>query len=91
MDRRPGARLIARRIETPDWRYRPSNLLVVARPHGIFFCPRGRLLANNELDKIKADSLFEKLPELQHLDLRKNKISRVEASAFQGAHKLTDL
>lgn len=50
-----------------------------------------RLLSNNELDKIKADGLFEKLPELQHLDLRKNKISRIEASAFQGAHNLTDL
>jgi len=50
-----------------------------------------RLLNNNELDKIKADGLFEKLPELQHLDLRKNKISRIEASAFQGAHNLTDL
>ncbi|XP_047346786.1 protein slit isoform X5 [Vespa velutina] len=49
------------------------------------------LLGNNELDKIKADGLFQKLPELQHLDLRKNKISRIEASAFQGAHKLTDL
>jgi len=50
-----------------------------------------RVLNNNELDKIKADGLFEKLPELQHLDLRKNKISRIEASAFQGAHNLTDL
>ncbi|KMQ95364.1 protein slit, partial [Lasius niger] len=49
------------------------------------------LLSNNELDKIKGDGLFEKLPELQHLDLRKNKISRIEASAFQGAHNLTDL
>jgi slit protein 2 len=60
--------------------------------HFICLCaPARRVLNNNELDKIKADGLFEKLPELQHLDLRKNKISRIEASAFQGAHNLTDL
>ncbi|XP_046430500.1 protein slit isoform X1 [Neodiprion pinetum] len=49
------------------------------------------LLGNNDLDKIKADGIFEKLPELQHLDLRRNKISRIEASAFKGSNKLTDL
>ncbi|XP_044585787.1 protein slit isoform X1 [Cotesia glomerata] len=49
------------------------------------------LLGNNEIEKIKADSLFEKLPELQHLDLRRNKITRIEASAFKGAHQLTEL
>ena len=49
------------------------------------------LLGNNQLDKIKADNLFEKLPELQHLDLRRNRISRIEASAFKGAHNLTEL
>lgn len=48
-------------------------------------------MGNNEIEKIKADSLFEKLPELQHLDLRRNKITRIEASAFKGAHQLTEL
>ncbi|XP_063990691.1 protein slit isoform X1 [Diachasmimorpha longicaudata] len=49
------------------------------------------LLGNNEIDKIKADDLFERLPDLQHLDLRRNKITRIEASAFKGGHKLTEL
>lgn len=50
-----------------------------------------RLLGNNDLEKIKAENLFDKLPELQHLDLRRNKITRIEAGAFKGAHKLTEL
>ncbi|XP_043269107.1 protein slit isoform X1 [Venturia canescens] len=49
------------------------------------------LLGNNELDKIESHGLFEKLPELQHLDLRRNRITRIEAAAFKGAHKLTEL
>ncbi|KAK0167887.1 hypothetical protein PV327_001742, partial [Microctonus hyperodae] len=49
------------------------------------------LLGNNDIEKIKAENLFEKLPELQHLDLRRNKITRIEATAFKGAHKLTEL
>lgn len=48
-------------------------------------------MGNNDIEKIKADSFFEKLPELQHLDLRRNKISRIEAGAFKSAHKLTEL
>lgn len=48
-------------------------------------------MRNNELEKIKADGFFEKLPDLQHLDLRKNKITRIEASAFQGAKKISEL
>ncbi|XP_076624299.1 slit guidance ligand isoform X1 [Colletes latitarsis] len=68
-----------------------SNKKLVSIPKELPIYTSTLLLANNELDKIKADGLFEKLPELQHLDLRKNKISRIEASAFLGAHKLTDL
>ncbi|XP_051157460.1 protein slit isoform X1 [Leptopilina boulardi] len=49
------------------------------------------IMRNNELEKIKADGFFEKLPDLQHLDLRKNKITRIEASAFQGAKKISEL
>ncbi|CAD1473846.1 unnamed protein product, partial [Heterotrigona itama] len=68
-----------------------SNKKLTTIPRELPIYTSTLLLANNELDKIKADGLFEKLPELQHLDLRKNKISRIEASAFSGAHKLTDL
>ncbi|PBC34806.1 Protein slit [Apis cerana cerana] len=67
-----------------------SNKKLTSIPKELPIYTSTLLLANNELDKIKADGLFEKLPELQHLDLRKNKISRIEASSFQGAHKLTD-
>ncbi|XP_032672289.1 protein slit isoform X1 [Odontomachus brunneus] len=68
-----------------------SNKRLTSMPKDLPLYTSTLLLSNNELDKIKADGLFEKLPELQHLDLRKNKISRIEASAFQGAHNLTDL
>ncbi|XP_043587726.1 protein slit isoform X1 [Bombus pyrosoma] len=68
-----------------------SNKKLTSIPKELPIYTSTLLLANNELDKIKADGVFEKLPELQHLDLRKNKISRIEASAFSGAHKLTDL
>lgn len=50
-----------------------------------------RILRNNSIEKIKSEGFFEKLPELQHLDLRDNKISRIEAEAFEGAEKLADL
>ncbi|XP_015606545.1 protein slit isoform X1 [Cephus cinctus] len=68
-----------------------SNKKLTSIPKDIPIYTSTLLLGNNELDKIRADGLFEKLPELRHLDLRRNKISRIEASAFQGAHKLTDL
>ncbi|RLU25890.1 hypothetical protein DMN91_002052 [Ooceraea biroi] len=68
-----------------------SNKRLTSIPKDLPLYTSTLVLNNNELDKIKADGLFEKLPELQHLDLRKNKISRIEASAFQGAHNLTDL
>ncbi|XP_015174039.1 PREDICTED: protein slit isoform X3 [Polistes dominula] len=68
-----------------------SNKKLTSIPRDLPIYTSALLLSNNELDKIKADGLFQKLPELQLLDLKKNKISRIEASAFQGAHKLTDL
>ncbi|KAJ8682332.1 hypothetical protein QAD02_018124, partial [Eretmocerus hayati] len=68
-----------------------SNVKLASIPKDLPIYTSSLILKNNAIEKIKADGLFEKLPELQHLDLRGNKITRIEASAFQGAHKLTEL
>ncbi|XP_058798231.1 protein slit isoform X2 [Phymastichus coffea] len=68
-----------------------SNENLTAIPKDLPIYTSTLLLKNNAIEKIKAENIFEKLPELQHLDLRGNRISRIEAGAFEGANKLTDL
>uniref|UniRef100_A0ABD2X9L2 Protein slit n=1 Tax=Trichogramma kaykai TaxID=54128 RepID=A0ABD2X9L2_9HYME len=68
-----------------------SNEKLTSIPKDLPIYTSTLLLRNNAIEKIKAEGLFEKLPELQHLDLRGNKISRIEGGAFEGARKLTEL
>uniref|UniRef100_T1IQH9 Uncharacterized protein n=1 Tax=Strigamia maritima TaxID=126957 RepID=T1IQH9_STRMM len=48
-------------------------------------------LNDNHITKVKNNGLFEKLPNLQKLDLRHNDIINIEDGAFQGANALQDL
>lgn len=49
------------------------------------------LLNDNELVRIKSDGLFGRLPNLQKLDMRRNKITGIEENAFEGTSRLTEL
>ncbi|KAL1130294.1 hypothetical protein AAG570_013232, partial [Ranatra chinensis] len=49
------------------------------------------LLNDNEIGKIKSDGLFGRLPNLIKLDLRRNHITGIEANAFEGCSRLTEL
>ncbi|KAG8235957.1 hypothetical protein J437_LFUL016428 [Ladona fulva] len=49
------------------------------------------LLNDNELGRIRADGLFARLPNLQRLDLSRNRVTGIEQGAFQGANRLTEL
>ncbi|XP_039440093.1 protein slit isoform X3 [Culex pipiens pallens] len=49
------------------------------------------LLNDNELNRIRSDGLFGRLPNLVKLDLRRNQISAVEPNAFEGATKIQEL
>ncbi|XP_025093491.1 protein slit-like isoform X1 [Pomacea canaliculata] len=48
-------------------------------------------LSSNQITRLPADGLFERLPNLQILDLSDNKLHEIEDGAFDGAEKLTDL
>ncbi|XP_046386290.1 protein slit isoform X2 [Ischnura elegans] len=49
------------------------------------------LLNDNELGRIRADGLFTRLPNLQRLDLSRNRVTGIEQAAFQSATRLTEL
>uniref|UniRef100_A0A8W7PTQ5 Protein slit n=1 Tax=Anopheles coluzzii TaxID=1518534 RepID=A0A8W7PTQ5_ANOCL len=49
------------------------------------------LLNDNELNRIKSDGLFGRLPNLAKLDLRRNQISGIEPNAFEGATRIQEL
>lgn len=53
--------------------------------------PLFSLLNDNELNRIRSDGLFGRLPNLVKLDLRRNQISAVEPNAFEGATKIQEL
>ncbi|XP_070212275.1 protein slit-like isoform X2 [Littorina saxatilis] len=48
-------------------------------------------LGTNQIERVSADGLFKRLPNLQVLDLSENEIHEIEDGAFEGADKLTDL
>uniref|UniRef100_A0A182KBF6 Protein slit n=1 Tax=Anopheles christyi TaxID=43041 RepID=A0A182KBF6_9DIPT len=49
------------------------------------------LLNDNELNRIKSDGLFGRLPNLAKLDLRRNQISGIEPNSFEGATRIQEL
>nr|CAD7195455.1 unnamed protein product [Timema douglasi] len=49
------------------------------------------LLNDNEIGRIKSDGLFGRLPNLQKLDLRRNKVTGIEENAFEGTSRLIEL
>nr|CAD7400216.1 unnamed protein product [Timema cristinae] len=49
------------------------------------------LLNDNEIGRIKSDGLFGRLPNLQKLDLRRNKVTGIEENAFEGTSRLVEL
>uniref|UniRef100_A0A182PQM3 Protein slit n=1 Tax=Anopheles epiroticus TaxID=199890 RepID=A0A182PQM3_9DIPT len=49
------------------------------------------LLNDNELNRIKSDGLFGRLPNLVKLDLRRNQIAGIEPNAFEGATRIQEL
>ncbi|KAJ9579590.1 hypothetical protein L9F63_004775, partial [Diploptera punctata] len=49
------------------------------------------LLNDNEIGRIKSDGLFGRLPNLQKLDLRRNRVTGIEENAFEGSARLTEL
>ncbi|XP_063216192.1 protein slit isoform X2 [Bacillus rossius redtenbacheri] len=49
------------------------------------------LLNDNEISRIKSDGLFGRLPNLQKLDLRRNKLTGIEENSFEGTAHLTEL
>ncbi|XP_033125426.1 slit homolog 2 protein-like isoform X1 [Anneissia japonica] len=62
-----------------------------ALPEGLPIFTTELKLNNNEISRIPADGYFSKLPNLQSLDLRTNRISSIEKGAFLGASKLLSL
>lgn len=49
------------------------------------------VLTNNQIEKIPAIGLFNRLPKLQHLDLARNDISEIEEGAFEGASSIQEI
>nr|XP_018908072.1 PREDICTED: protein slit isoform X2 [Bemisia tabaci] len=49
------------------------------------------LLNDNNIEVIKADGLFGRLPQLHRLDLRKNEIKLLEENTFEGTTLLSEL
>lgn len=57
----------------------------------IFLILYYRLLNDNEIEKIKSDGLFGRLPNLIKLDLRRNQIMGIEENSFEGALYISEL
>lgn len=49
------------------------------------------LLNDNLITSIPAFGLFNRLPNLQTVDLSRNKISAIEEGAFEGANSITEM
>ncbi|KAK9745235.1 Leucine rich repeat [Popillia japonica] len=60
-------------------------------PRDIPLYTRELLLNDNEIEKIKSDGLFGRLPNLIKLDLRRNQIMGIEENSFEGALSISEL
>lgn len=49
------------------------------------------LLNDNDISRIPALGLFNRLPNLQSLDLSRNNIETIEEGAFEGANSIVDM
>jgi Leucine-rich repeat (LRR) protein len=48
-------------------------------------------LNDNDISRIPALGLFNRLPHLQSLDLSRNNIENIEEGAFEGANSITEM
>lgn len=49
------------------------------------------LLSGNQIRRVGAEGLFNRLPRLRHLDLSRNQIHEIEEGAFEGASSLKEM
>lgn len=49
------------------------------------------ILSDNQITKISALGLFNRIPNLKTLDMTRNKINNIEEGAFEGATSITDI
>ena len=60
-------------------------------PGGIPTTTTHLILADNNIRKISALGLFNRLPNLEILDMSRNKIEEIEQGAFEGAYSINEM
>ena len=60
-------------------------------PSGIPTTTTHLVLSDNSISKISALGLFNRLPNLQILDMSRNKIEEIEQGAFEGAYSINEM
>ena len=60
-------------------------------PSGIPTTTTHLILSDNNIRKISAFGLFNRLPNLQTLDMSRNKIVEIEQGAFEGAYSINEM
>jgi len=60
-------------------------------PSGIPTTTTHLVLSDNSISKISALGLFNRLPNLQILDMSRNKIEEIEQGAFEGAYSINEI
>ncbi|CAG0888765.1 unnamed protein product [Cyprideis torosa] len=81
-------RSLAQKEEVGAWPHCAPSIVVSSESVGHKKCG---ILSDNKITTIKADGVLSLLPNLQHLDLQSNDISRIEDGAFKSLSKLTHL
>jgi Leucine-rich repeat (LRR) protein len=60
-------------------------------PSGIPTTTTHLILADNQITRISALGLFNRIPNLATLDMSRNKISEIEQGAFEGAYSINEM
>ena len=76
-------------IPSPPYPYLPSPTQDI--PSGIPTTTTHLILADNQITRISALGLFNRIPNLAVLDMSRNKIVEIEQGAFEGAYSINEM